>query len=161
MKTIKTLATTLATAVALSTLLVGCKQMPLEEQIAVKEPYSWDFKVIMRDGSTRILRIYDGPDKLGYFVYEYGHKNPCNQGFQKTIKTTAPGVVRYVNDSASKSYACYETIGFYFITDEKGHPLKGWNYLVKDDSGEKLPNLAKQIAALIKRGDKPSYTLVN
>lgn len=57
-------------------------------------------------GGTNYIRIYDSPGKVGWFKYEYGQKHPCNQGFQKVIKTVAPGLVQYANDPDAKSYAC-------------------------------------------------------
>ena len=157
MKTIKTLATTLATVLALSTLLVGCKQIPLEEQIAVKEPNSWDIKSV---SGKRYIRIYDSPEKLGWFIYEFGQKGTCNQGFQKVIKTAAPGLVQYVLDPVNKSFACDGTLRYIFRTDAQGHPYEGWETYVSDRKKENLSELVKTVAYFEKMGSKPTHFLV-
>ena len=162
MKTIKTLATTLATVLALSTLLVGCKQIPLEEQIAVKDPNSLDFKFVSAKGSKleQYIRIYDGPNKLGWFVFEFGQKHPCNQGFQKVIKTIAPGLVQYVIDPVSKPFACSLTIRYIFRTDAQGQPYEGWVTEDKDNKNLKLVELTRSVEHFDKVGTKPTYYLV-
>jgi hypothetical protein len=140
-------------------LLTACQQIPLEQQIAVKEPGSWDFRTDTA-GGTEYIRIYDSPGKLGWFKYEYGQKSPCNQGFQKVIKTVAPGLVQYANDPDAKSFACNEKILYIFRTDANGQPYEGWVTGIKDREKKETPPLAYTVKYWESTGTKPKYFLI-
>ncbi len=133
-----------ALAASLATTLSGCAGPTLEQQIAVKEPGSWDFKVDKKSGGTEYIRIYDSPEKLGWFKYEYGQKHPCNQGFQKVTKTVAPGLVQYSN-AEFKGFACDEKIRYIFRTDENGHPYEGWVNGVRDREKRDFTELSQSV----------------
>lgn len=148
-------------AASLAATLSGCASTTLEQQIAVKEAGSWDFQVKNRSGATEYIRIYDGPGKVGWFLYQYGQKSPCNQGFQKTIKTVAPGFVQYANDPDAKSFACDKKLAYIFRTDAQGNPYEGWGMLLNDrDKRDFTSDLAKQVKHSESTGQKPSYFLV-
>jgi hypothetical protein len=147
-------------AASLAGTLTGCKQIPLEQEIAVKEPGSWDFAVKSSNHSgNAYVRIYDSPEKLGWFKYEYGQKSPCNQGFQKVTKTTAPGLVQYSNEH-TKSFACGEKIRYIFRTDANGHPYEGWGSGIKDHEKKEFNELASTVRYWDAKGMKPNYFLV-
>lgn len=160
MKTSYKLILAAALAASLAATLSGCKQMPLEQEMGAKEPGSWDFAVKNEAGSTEYIRIYDSPGKLGWFKYEYGQKSPCNQGFQKVIKTTAPGLVRYAHDPEAKSYACGSKLAYVFRTDANGHPYEGWSILIKNSEKRELPELKYTVKDWDAKGFKPNYLLV-
>jgi hypothetical protein len=148
-------------AASLAATLYGCASTTLEQQIAVKEPGSWDFQAKNRSGTMEYIRIYDSPGKLGWFKYEYGQKHPCNQGFQKVIKTVAPGIVQYANDPDAKSFACDEKIAYIFRTDAQGNPYEGWVMTLKDRDTRKFTrDLALQVKNIDGRGSKPSFILM-
>lgn len=147
-------------AASLAATLSGCASTTLEQQIAVKEAGSWDFRVKNAAGSTEYIRIYDSPGKVGWFKYEYGQKHPCNQGFQKVIKTVAPGLVQYANDPDAKSYACYGTIRYIFRTDANGQPYEGWVTIFNDLEKKVHPGLTETVNNLDSKGAKPKYFLV-
>jgi hypothetical protein len=161
MKTVhkKSFAVSGLVAVAVA-VLVGCATQTLEQQIAVKEPGSWDFKVDKKAGGTEYIRIYDSPGKLGWFKYEYGQKHPCNQGFQKVIKTTAPGLVRYAHDPDAKSFACSETLAYIFRTDAQGQPYEGWFVEIKGKEKREFAELTYNVKYWDDKGFKPNYFLV-
>ena len=147
-------------AASLAATLSGCASTTLEQQIAVQEPGSWDFAVKNAAGSTEYTRIYDSPGKLGFFKFEYGQKSPCNQGFQKVIKTTAPGLVRYVHDPEAKSFACSIRTAYVFRTDALGNPYEGWVTELKDREKKEFLDLAYTVKDWEARGFKPNYLLV-
>lgn len=147
-------------AASLAATLYGCASTTLEQQIAVKEPGSWDFKAKNASGTWEYLRIYDSPGKVGWFLYQYGQKSPCNQGFQKTIKTVAPGLVRYANDPDAKSFACDAKIAYTFRTDAQGNPYEGWVYVFKDRENRQFTELTKQVKYTDSIGAKPTFILV-
>jgi hypothetical protein len=150
-------------AVIATALLVACASTTLEQQIAVKEPGSWDFKSRALDVNgepKRIVRIHDKPGKVGFEVFEYGQKHPCNQGFQKTIKTTATGLVSYEQDSDASSFACKGKGRYLFRADENGQPYEGWNGWVEDRSKTQFVELSKRVAYLDKINEAPTFTLV-
>jgi hypothetical protein len=150
-----------ALAASLATTLSGCAGPTLEQQIAVKEPGSWDFKINLKAGGTNYIRIYDTPGKLGWFKYEYGQKHPCNQGFQKVIKTVAPGLVQYANDPDAKSFACDEKIRYIFRTDANGHPYEGWTSVaIQDREKKEHPGLVETVKYWDSMGFKPNYLLL-
>ena len=147
-------------AASLAATLSGCASTTLEQQIAVKEPGSWDFKINLKAGGTEYVRIYDAPGKVGWFKYEYGQKHPCNQGFQKVIKTVAPGLVRYALDPDAKSFACDEKLAYIFRTDAQGAPYEGWFTAIKDREKRELPELTYHVRYWESTGWKPNYFLV-
>ena len=147
-------------AASLAATLSGCASTTLEQQIAVKEAGTYDFKINLKTGGTEYIRIYDAPGKVGWFKYEYGQKSPCNQGFQKVIKTVAPGLVRYANDPDAKSYACYAKIAYIFRTDAQGNPYEGWVSVIQDREKREFPELAYQVRYSDAKGEKPNYFLV-
>jgi hypothetical protein len=146
---------------AATTILVGCASQPLEQQIAVKEAGSWDFKTKTLDANgepKRIVRIYDKPGKLGFEVFEYGQKHPCNQGFQKVIKKTAPGLVRYATDLDSRSFACTSKLEYIFRTDANGHPYEGWEMMpINDREKKEFPDFVKTVKYFDDKNMKPNY----
>jgi hypothetical protein len=154
----KLIAATGLVAVA-TAILVGCASTTLEQQIAVKEAGSWDFAVKSASGGTNYIRIYDSPGKVGWFKYEYGQKHPCNQGFQKAIKTTAHGLVEFSN-AETKSFACNLRIRYIFRTDASGHPYEGWVTELKDGDKRPQPELAKLTKFWDDKNMKPNYFLV-
>lgn len=160
MKTSFKLVLAAALAGSLAATLSGCASTTLEQQIAVKEPGSWDFRLDKKSGGTEYIRIYDTPDKVGWFKYEYGQKHPCNQGFQKVIKTVAPGLVRYALDPEAKSFACDEKLAYIFRTDAQGVPYEGWFSAIKDREKRELSELASQVKYWDSKGAKPNYFLV-
>jgi hypothetical protein len=160
MKTLNKLFKPVAMAVVAAALLAACKSMPLEEQIAVKEPGSWDFAAKNAAGSTEYIRIYDSPGKVGWFKFEYGQKHPCNQGFQKVIKTVAPGLVRYANDPDAKSFACSTKIAYVFRTDAQGSPYEGWVSEIQDREKSAFAELTYTVKYWDAKGLKPTYSLV-
>lgn len=141
-------------------LLMACASTTLEQQIAVKEPGSWDFKYVGTDRVDTYIRIYDSPGKVGWFKYEYGQKHPCNQGFQKVIKTTTPGLVAYEHDHDAKSFACDMKIRYLFRTDTNGHPYEGWVDSRKRHEKTPFVDLTKAVNYMDKTNQKPSFTLV-
>jgi hypothetical protein len=154
MKTLTKLFRPLAMAVVAAALLAACRSMPLEEQIAVKEPGSWDFKSV---SSERYIRIYDNPEKVGSILYEYGQKHPCNQGFQKMLKTTSPGLVQYAVDPALKSFACDEKQRYIFRTDANGIPYEGWISGVKDKEKKEFREMTSVVKYWELNNIKPMY----
>lgn len=56
---------------AVVAVLAACASTTLEQQIAMKEPGSWDFAVQSTPTQTNYIRIYDSPGKLGFFKFEY------------------------------------------------------------------------------------------
>ena len=155
----KTIAKALG-AVAVVAMLAACASTTLEQQIAVKEIGSWDFKINLKAGGTEYIRIYDALGKVGWFKYEYGQKHPCNQGFQKVIKTVAPGLVRYAIDPDVKSLACDEKLAYIFRTDALGVPYEGWFITIKDREKRELPELANLVKYWDSKDMKPNYFLV-
>ena len=147
-------------AASLATVLYGCASTTLEQQIAVKEPGSWDFKHVRIGGREQYIRIYDTPGKVGYFVFEFGQKHPCNQGFQKAIKTVAPGLVSYANDPNAKSFACDEKMRYVLRTDANGQPYEGWFNMINDREKKEFPLMAETVKYLDSEGIKPKYFLV-
>ena len=145
---------------SLAATLLGCASTTLEQQIAVKEAGSWDFVIHTKAGETKYIRIYDSPGKVGWFKYEYGQKSPCNQGFQKVIKTVAPGLVSYANDPDAKSFACDEKMRYVFRTDANGQPYEGWFNMIKDREKKEFLDLAAYAKAVDSQGMKPQYILV-
>jgi hypothetical protein len=111
-------------AIAVAVVLTACATQTLEQQIAVKEPGSWDF-ITKNSRGVEYVRIYDSPEKVGWFKYEYGQKSPCNQGFQQVTKTTSAGLVQYSNVD-TKSFACGEKIAYVFRVDQNDQPFEGW-----------------------------------
>jgi hypothetical protein len=159
MKTLNKLFKPVVIAVVAAALLAACKSMPLEEQIAVKEPGSWDFRVIggVRD---QYVRVFDGPGKVGWTIIEYGQKHPCNQGFQKAIKTAADGLVQYVIDPDSKSFACDVKTRYIFRTDVNGNPFEGWRTEIKDREKKEFRDMVNIVKYWDEKSEKPSYYLV-
>ena len=150
-----------ALAASLAATLSGCAGPTLEQQIAVKEPGSWDFRLDKKSGGTEYIRIYDTPDKVGWFKYEYGQKHPCNQGFVKAVKTTAPGLVQYATDTDAKSFACSSKKRYIFRTDASGHPYEGWETAsIQDREKKEFPELAYTVKWWDSKGEKPNYFLV-
>ena len=149
-------------AASLAATLSGCASTTLEQQIAVKEPGSWDFAVFVPSrGGTEYIRIYDAPGKVGWFKYEYGQKHPCKQGFIKAVKTTAPGLVQYVTDADAKSFACTSKKRYIFRTDTLGHPYEGWESIPIEDREEKeFTEIVGQVNYWDSNGIKPKYLLV-
>jgi hypothetical protein len=147
-------------AASLAATLSGCASTTLEQQIAVKEAGSWDFVIHTKAGQTKYIRIYDSPGKVGYFKYEYGQKHPCNQGFQKAIKTTAPGLVQYATDPDAKSFACDAKTRYVFRTDANGQPYEGWVNEVKDREKKEFMDLAAYVKYSDSTGFKPNYILM-
>jgi hypothetical protein len=145
-------------AVPFAATLTGCASTTLEQQIAVKEPGSWDFAVKNASGSTEYVRIYDNPDKVGWFKYEYGQKHPCNQGFQKVTKTVAPGLVEYSN-ADTKSFACGTKIRFVFRTDASGHPYEGWVNEIPGREKKDFLGLAQTVKWWDANNIKPTHTI--
>ena len=147
-------------AASLAATLYGCASTTLEQQIAVKEAGTYDFKINLKTGGTEYVRIYDHPGKVGFLKYEYGQKHPCNQGFQKVIKTVAPGLVRYAIDPDVKSLACDEKLAYIFRTDAQGVPYEGWFTVIKDREKREWSELAYQVKYWEQNGAKPNYFLV-
>lgn len=148
-------------AASLAATLSGCASTTLEQQIAVKEPGSWDFSVKNAAGSTEYIRIYDSPGKVGYFKYEYGQKHPCNQGFQKMTKETAPGLVQYVTDIEAKAFACNLNKRYIFRTNSQGHPDEGWTTNpIKDGEKRVFSELSDTVKWWDANKIKPTFTLV-
>jgi hypothetical protein len=139
---------------------VACASTTLEQQIAVKEPGSWDFKYVVPDANAQYIRIYDSPGKVGFFLYEFGQKHPCNQGFQKTIKTTAPGLVAFENDPDAKSFACNERIRYVFRTDANGRPYEGWFDRRRSHEKTQFVELTKTVNYYDENRKPPKYVLV-
>jgi hypothetical protein len=156
MKTSHKLILAACLAASLAAALSGCASTTLEQQIAVKEPGSWDFKWVGNGGREQYIRIYDSPTKVGWFLYEYGQKSPCNQGFQKVIKLTVPGVVQYELDPAAKSFACGSKIAYTFRTDEAGHPKEGWVQWFAEREKKKF----QDIGVWVRATNPPQFTLV-
>jgi hypothetical protein len=146
-------------AVPFAATLTGCASTTLEQQIAVKEAGSWDFK--SGGGSTRVqyVRIYDTPGKVGWSVFEYGQKSPCNQGFQKVTKKVAPGLVEYSN-AKTKSFACGSQIRYVFRTDANGHPYEGWGNEFTGREIRDFPELAYSVKWWDANNMKPTHTLM-
>ncbi len=161
MKTLPKLILALCIAAPLLATLSGCAGPTLEQQIAVKEPGSWDFKVKNSAGSWEYIRIYDAPGKVGYFKFEYGQKNPCNQGFQKMIKTTAPGLVEYVRDPDTKSFACAGTLRYIFRTNAQGQPYEGWAGYFSDREKKKFMPFEEMTKLRDSTGELPTIILAN
>lgn len=147
-------------AVPFAATLTGCASTTLEQQIAVKEPGSRDFKHVRIGGREQYIRIYDTPGKVGYFVFEFGQKHPCNQGFQKAIKTVAPGLVSYANDPDAKSFACDEKMRYVFRTDANGQPYEGWFNMINDREKKEFPWMVETVKYLDSETIKPKYFLV-
>ena len=147
-------------AASLAATLSGCASTTLEQQIAVKEAGSWDFKHVRVGGREQYIRIYDTPGKVGYFVFEFGQKHPCNQGFQKAIKTVAPGLVSYANDPNAKSFACDEKNRYVFRTDTNGQPYEGWFSAIKDREKREFSELAYTVKYWDSEKIQPKYFLV-
>ena len=93
-------------------------------------------------------------------MYEYGQKSPCNQGFQKVIKTVAPGLVSYANDPNAKSFACDEKMRYVLRTDANGQPYEGWFNMINDREKKEFPLMAETVKYLDSEGIKPKYFLV-
>jgi hypothetical protein len=150
---------------SLAATLSGCATTTLEQQIAVKEPGSWDFKYNQTGGGVGYIRIYDSLDKTGWTVNEYGQKSPCSQGFIKAIKTTAPGWIAFTTDSKDKSFACDKNFRFIFRTNDQGTPFEGWLQVVTDRSGKDFPDFEssakKWDEGLLVKKSNASYVLVN
>lgn len=147
---------------SLAATLSGCASTTLEQQIAVKEPGSWDFKSKNLDAKgepKRIVRIYDKPGKVGFEVFEYGQKHPCNQGYQKAIKKTALGLVSYERDRDAESFACDGAGRYFFRIDASGQPYEGWNDGAEDKRKTQLVELSKQAAYFDKIKCAPTFTL--
>lgn len=149
---------------SLAATLLGCASTTLEQQIAVKEAGSWDFAVKSASRGVEYIRIYDSPGKVGYFKFEYGQKHPCNQGFQKAIKSTAPGWIALTTDSTEKSFTCDSRRRYIFRLDEKGAPYEGWSQEIADKEGKNFSDFEtvakKWDAALLTKKIDASYTLV-
>jgi hypothetical protein len=145
---------------AMVVFIAACATQSLEQQIAVKEPGSWDFKSV----SEGYVRIFDDQGKIGWFKFEYGQKHPCNQGFQKAIKTVAPGLVSYETDVGSKSFACDSKKRYVFRTDEQGNPYEGWVVVISDREKRNFADLSNTVKwwdAKDPSGKaKPTYILV-
>jgi hypothetical protein len=164
MKTTHKLILAACLAASLAAALSGCASTTLEQQIALKEVGSWDFQVKNASGATEYIRIYDSPGKVGYFKYEYGQKHPCNQGFQKAIKSTAPGWIAFTTDANEKSFACNSRLRYIFRTNDEGVPYDGWLQKVADHERKDFPDFESTVkrwdAALLGKKSNAGYTLV-
>jgi hypothetical protein len=152
-------------AASLAATLSGCASTTLEQQIAVKEPGSWDFKYASNiSGGYGYLRIYDNPSKIGWIVNEYGQKHPCSQGFTKAIKNTAPGWIGFTTDNNEKSFACDTRLRLIFRMNDQGVPYEGWAQKFTDRERKELPDFESTVkqwdAALLVKKSNATYTLV-
>lgn len=166
MKTLPKFFKQAALAIVAVALLTACKSMPLEEQIleGMNEAGTYTFKhvgpTVVSGAREQFIRIHDKPGKVGFEVFEYGQKHPCNQGFQKAIKTTASGLVAYEQDANARSIACNEKLRYIFRTDAGGRPYEGWFDARKVNDKRQFVDLTRTEKFYEEKAILPKYQLV-